>query len=238
MQNIHTVHIFLLLLLVSFGIPVFGQVDESVQTTSDTVYLYEEEVVYDTLYVYDSIVPDKPMTRAELLKALCADRGVGTLKYQKHHFYISTEEDLIKLEKPDLKELFSPSDYADYEKARKNQLKSIPLWVFGLSSVGASAWGLYKSSVGFYSEWLGINTPDGMSEDELKKSGEIGFAMFIVGVGAASLMLRYAVVLTNGGEDTCHRLARRFRPGNKLSYTPSKLSFGATSSGVGVTYEF
>lgn len=80
MQNIHTVHIFLLLLLVSFGIPVFGQVDESVQTTSDTVYLYEEEVVYDTLYVYDSIVPDKPMTRAELLKALCADRGVGTLK--------------------------------------------------------------------------------------------------------------------------------------------------------------
>ena len=108
MQQIYIIHILLLLLLTSFVLPVFGQVDEPVQSQQDTVYLYEEEVVYDTLYVYDSIASKKMMTKAELLKALCADRGVGTLKYQKHHFYISTEENLIKLEKSDLKEISIP----------------------------------------------------------------------------------------------------------------------------------
>lgn len=215
-----------------------GQVDDSPITTPDTLYLIEEETIYDTLYVYDSIAPEKMMTKAELLKALCADRGVGTLKYQKRHFYITTEESLIKLEKPDLKLLFAPKDYADYEAARKNQLKSIPLWVGGIASVGVAAWGLYNIAVGYYSNWFDSSIINGMTEEELVKSRKLGFPIFIIGTAAAGLMLRYAVVITNGGEETCHRIARRFRSGSNVSFTPTKLTFGASPGGIGITFDF
>lgn len=235
----HITYCFIFLCIgATWSNPIFGQVDDSAQPVPDTLYLIEEETVYDTLYVYDSIAPEKLMTKTELLKALCADRGVGTLKYQKHHFYISTEESLVKLKKPDLKLLFSPNDYADYEKARKTQLKTIPLWVGGFASVGVAAWGLYNISVGFYSNWYDSSIISGTREEELKKAMKLGFPIFLVGTGAAALMLRYAVVITNGGEETCHRLERRFRTGNNVSLTPTKLSFGASSGGIGLTFDF
>lgn len=228
----------LLCIVAAWSNPIFGQVDDPPQAVPDTLYLIEEQTIYDTLYVYDSIAPEKMMTKAELLKALCADRGVGTLKYQKHHFYISTEENLVKLENSDLKLLFSPNDYADYEKARKNQLKSIPLWVGGIASVGVAAWGLHNITIGFYSNWFDSSIVSGMTEEELKKSRKMGFPIFVVGTAAASLMLRYAIVITNGGEQTCQRLARRFRSGSNVSYTPTKLTFGASPGGIGITFDF
>ena len=60
MRLINIVPIVLLFILMMLGLPLFGQVEQPVQEHQDTVYLYEEEVVYDTLYVYDSIAPYPP----------------------------------------------------------------------------------------------------------------------------------------------------------------------------------
>lgn len=237
MRLINIVPIVLFFILMMLGLPLFGQVEQPVQGHQDTVYLYEEEITYDTLYMYDSTRFEQLMTKDALIAAFCADRGEGTLKYQKRHFYLSAADSLVKLDNADLKKLFSPNDYADYEKARKNELKSIPMWIFGIGAVGISAWGLYETSVGLYSSWFDTNFPSGLAELGLKKPSTIGFIMFVAGTSAAAVLLRYAIVYTNGGEDTCRRLARRFRSGGNMSYTPSKFTVGATSSGFGITFD-
>lgn len=238
MRLINIVPIVLLFILMMLGLPLFGQVEQPVQEHQDTVYLYEEEVVYDTLYVYDSIAPQKMMTKDALIAAFRADRGEGTLKYQKRHFYLSAADSLVKLDNADLKKLFSPSDYADYENARRNSLKSIPMWIFGIGAVGVSAWGLYEMSMNAYSAWFTTSPPSALAELGLKRPTTVGFIIFVAGTGAATVLLRYAKVYTNGSKDTCLRLARRFRSGGNVSYAPPSYTVGPTASGFGITFDF
>lgn len=238
MQHIYTIHILLLFLLTGIALPVFGQVDQPAQDPQDTVYLYEEEIVYDTLYVYDSIAPEKMMTKAELLKALCADRGVGTLKYQRHHFYISTEDSLIKLNGDDLKILLSPGDYADYKKAKQNQWASTPLWVVGSLATATSALGIYELASSYYYRFHSSGMTNQLSEEALKKMDKIGYAMFAIGLGVSIATFKPAAHIVNRSEDTLNRLARRFKSGTNYSYVAPTCKVGSTPYGLGLTLDF
>lgn len=238
MRFINIAPIILFFILMMLGLPLFGQVDESLQSQQDTVYLYEEEIVYDTLYVYDSIVPEKMMTKAELLKALCADRGVGTLKYQNHNFYISTEECLIKLDKADLKTLLSPSDYADYRKAKKSQWASTPLWVVGSVASATAILGIYEVASSYYYRFNPSFSLDDMTTKALSKMGKVGYVMFLVGLGVSTFTFKPAANMLNRGEDTLNRLARRFKANSTAACAMPVCTVGNTPYGIGLTLEF
>lgn len=134
-------------LLVTFT--AFAQVDGS-KNAQDTLYIYEEEVVYDTLYMYDSLPSPALMSKEELLDALMRDRGVGSLYHQRGRMYITgTDGELFRLDNTDLKGLLSASDYADYRKAKRNTAISIPLFVAGGCSAVFAGIGLYQFCASF-----------------------------------------------------------------------------------------
>ena len=78
----------------------------------------------------------------------------------------------------------------------QNELKSIPMWIFGIGAVGVSAWGLYEMSMNLYSSWFDTSFPSGLSELGLKKPSPVGFIMFVAGAGAAA-----------AGNEQCHQSA-------------------------------
>ena len=98
-------------LLSAVSVTAFAQVDDP-KTSPDTLYIYEEEVVYDTLYVYDSTSSSIPKSKEELLQALQRDRGVGKLYHQRGAMYLNgAGGELFRLNDIELKGLLSASDY-------------------------------------------------------------------------------------------------------------------------------
>lgn len=238
MNHLYAISIALSFLLTCTVCSVFGQVEQPTPYQQDTVYLYEEQVVYDTLYVYDSIAPEKMMTKAELLKALCAERGEGTLKYQRHHFFISTADNLIKLNKEDLKVLLSPSDYEYYKKAKQNQWATTPLWLVGGLATATSLLGVYEVSMSYNYRFNTSSSLNQMTEAQLIKMSKIGYAMFAIGLGVSIATLKPAANIVNHAEETCHRLARRFKPNSSTSYVTPSCTIGGTPYGLGLTLDF
>ena len=87
----------LTLTLFTFFTAGLAQVDEP-RTAQDTLFIYEEEVVYDTLYLYDSIPQLELKSKDELLEAFRRNRVVGRLYYQRGHMYITgTDGELFRL---------------------------------------------------------------------------------------------------------------------------------------------
>ena len=134
--------LFCVFCLVMLGAKGFGQVDGS-QNKSDTLYIYEEEVVYDTLYQYDT-VPQSLLTKEETLAAFRQNPEIGRLYRSNGHFFLTGSENTFKLNQNDLRTLFSPSVYAEWQRARRNRNISIPLYVFSAGFATVACLGLYQ----------------------------------------------------------------------------------------------
>ena len=59
-----------------------AQVDGD-HTHQDTIYIYEEEITYDTLYVRDTLPDYTGMSKDELIEVFLQNGVVGQLYYQK-----------------------------------------------------------------------------------------------------------------------------------------------------------
>lgn len=99
--------------------PAFAQVDGD-RPTQDTLYIFEEEVVYDTLYLYDSLPEPAQMSKEELLQALRQNRDVGRLYYKKGAMYLTGDEKMYKLSKADMRQLLSTPEFDRYCKAKRD----------------------------------------------------------------------------------------------------------------------
>ena len=90
----------------------WGQVDDT-QPTSDTLYIYDEEVIYDTLYIQSTPL-EELLTKEDLLEAF-QKSGIGQIYYKKGHFWLTGNDDVYKLDNSDLQMLFTPAQYELYQ---------------------------------------------------------------------------------------------------------------------------
>ena len=123
-----------------------SQVDES-KPRQDTLYIIEEEITYDTLYLQGSQL-DELLTKEELMEAF-QNRGIGQIYYNKGRFWLTGNEEVYKLDKADLQMLFSPAQYDDYRKSKRNQYISIPLFVAGGGAAAIAGIGLVQFCASF-----------------------------------------------------------------------------------------
>lgn len=213
----------------------WAQVDGKV-TSQDTLYIIEEEVTYDTLYLYDSLPQPALMSKEELIKAFRSDRGIGRLYYQKGGMYLTGTEGLFRLEKADLQELFSASEYEEYRKAKRNQYISIPLYVAGGGAAVMAGIGLVQFCASFvqtakyheqilYSEDLGVN---------IWKSAMGG--VFLVGgsIIVAAGCFAPAIILTIKSKIRINNIVNNFNAPS----TALQLRLGTTPAGVGLNLSF
>ena len=115
MNNHLTIKTLVITLGCLFLLPsAWGQVDET-KSSSDTLYIYEEEVVYDTLYLQSN-----SLTKEELLEAFQRS-GLGELYYNKGHYWLTGNDNVFKLDNNDLQQLFTPAQYESYRKAKREQ---------------------------------------------------------------------------------------------------------------------
>lgn len=227
-----------LLALTLFSVCTAGlaQVDET-PTTQDTLFIYEEEVVYDTLYLYDSIPQLELMSKEELLEAFQRDRGVGSLYYQRGHMYItSSDGELYRLNDPDLKYLLSASDYADYHKAKRNIYGSIPLYVATGAGAALAGTGLYQFCAGFVStaKYGDLILDDEQLGRNIWRSSMAGLFFFAGGALATTAFILPAIILTAKGKVGINRITNNFNAPS----TSLRLSFGPAPGGAGVTLSF
>ena len=123
-----------------------SQVDES-KPRQDTLYIIEEEITYDTLYLQGSQL-DELLTKEELMEAF-QNRGIGQIYYNKGRFWLTGNEEVYKLDKADLQMLFSPAQYEDHRKSKRNQYISIPLFVAGGGAAAIAGIGLVQFCASF-----------------------------------------------------------------------------------------
>ena len=211
----------------------FSQVDES-KPRQDTLYIYEEEVTYDTLYLQGSQL-DELLTKEELMEAF-QNRGIGQIYYNKGHFWLTGNEEVYKLDKADLQILFSPAQYEDYRKSKRNQYISIPLFVAGGGAAAIAGIGLVQFCASF------IQTAK--YHEQLLDSDNLGLniwrsamgGVFLVGGGmlVAAGCLAPATILTVKSKVHLNNIANDFN----TSSTSLRISLGTTPQGVGIILSF
>ena len=213
-----------------------AQVDEE-QTRQDTLYIYEEEITYDTLYVRDTLPDYTGMSKEELIEVFLQNGVVGQLYYQKGGMYLTGADELYRLNKKDLSRLLSTLDYEEYRKAKRNQYISIPLFVAGGAAVATIGIGLYQFCASFVqtakyneqilnSDNLGVN---------LWRSAVGGVFLCAGGALAATAFIAPAAVLTVKSKVRINRIVNNF---NASPTTAMLLRFGPTPTGVGITLSF
>jgi len=214
---------------------VWAQVDGSV-TPQDTLYIIEEEVVYDTLYLYDTLPQPALMSKEDLIEAFRQDRGIGQIYYSKGHYMLTGNDEIYKLDNADLQKLLSPAQYDDYRKSRRNQYISIPLYAVGGGAVVIAGIGLVQfcdsfvqmakySAQSYYGDNLEMNFWSNAME---------GLFFFGGGMLVATACVVPAAVLTIKSKVHLKRIAEDFN----ASHTPVRLSFQPVATGVGVTLLF
>lgn len=233
MEKLLRIKILLIVVWCFVGLSAFAQVDEP-KTSSDTLYIYEEEITYDTLYL-QGVQLDDLLTKDELLEAF-QKSGIGQIYYNKGHYWLTGNDETYKLDNSDLQMLFTPAQYETYRKAKTGQYISIPLYVVGGGAAVVAGIGFVQFCASFvqtakyheqllYSENLGIN---------IWKSAMGGLFYFAGGMLVATGCLVPAAILTIKGKVQLNRIANEFN-------TPStslRLSFGPTPTGVGVSLTF
>ena len=216
---------------------VWAQVDGTVPA-QDTLYIIEEEVTYDTLYLYDTLPEPALMSKEELIQAFRSDRGIGRIYYQKGGMYLTGSDGLFRLDRSDLQELFSASEYEEYRKAKRNQYISIPLFVAGSGAAVVAGIGLVQFCASFvqtakyheqllYSDDLGVN---------IWRSAMGGLFYFGGGLIVATGFFAPAAVLTIKSKVRINRLVENFNAPS--SATALQLRFGPAPAGVGLTLSF
>jgi len=210
-----------------------SQVDES-KPKQDTLYIIEEEITYDTLYLQGSQL-DELLTKEELMEAF-QNRGIGQIYYNKGHFWLTGNEEVYKLDKADLQMLFSPAQYEDYRKSKRNQYISIPLFVAGGGAAAIAGIGLVQFCASFiqtakYHEQLLDSDDLGLN---IWRSAMGGVFLFGGGMLVAAGCLVPATILTVKSKVHLNNIANDFN----TSKTSLRLSLGTTQQGIGITLLF
>ena len=217
-----------------FALPsVYAQVDGTVPS-QDTLYIIEEEITYDTLYLQGSQL-DELLTKEELMEAF-QNRGIGQIYYNKGHFWLTGNEEVYKLDKADLQMLFSPAQYEDYRKSKRNQYISIPLFVAGGGAAAIAGIGLVQFCASFvqtakYHEQLLDSDDLGVN---IWRSAMGGVFLFGGGMLVAAGCLVPATILTVKSKVHLNNIANDFN----TSKTSLRLSLGTTQQGIGITLSF
>ena len=219
-----------------FALPsAWAQVDGTVPS-QDTLYIIEEEITYDTLYLYDTLPQPALMSKEELIKAFRSDRGIGRIYYQKGGMYLTGSEGLFRLEKSDLQELFSASEYEEYRKAKRNQYISIPLYVAGSSAAALAGIGLVQFCASFvqtakYHEQL--LDSDNLGVD-IWRSAMGGLFLFGGGMMVATGFFAPAIVMSIKSKVRINSLVNEFN----TPTTALQLRAGPASAGFDLTLSF
>jgi len=215
--------------------PAFAQVDGTTPD-SDTLYIIEEEVTYDTVYLYDATADPTLMSKEELLEAFRKDRGIGELYFQRGHMFLSGDQELFKLNEEDLKIFLTATQFADWQKAKRQRAISIPLYVLGGASVAGVGYGFYKFGSSFVKmAKVGSELPD---DDELVlqywKSAMGGIFIVMGTTVSAMAFLIPAIILSAKGSATAKQIAA------DASGAPIVMRFtgGPTPCGIGITISF
>lgn len=219
------------------ALSVAAQVDKE-QNRQDTLYIYDEEIIYDTLYVSDTLPDYSEMGKDELIEAFRSDRGIGRLYYKKGGLYLIGTDELYRLDKTDLKWLLSASEYEDYRKAKRNQYISIPLYVAGGGSLAMAGVGLYQFCASFILTAKANNQileSDNLGLD-IWRCAMGGVFLFGGGLIATTAFMVPAVILTIKSKVSINRIV------NHYSVPPTadmmQIRFGLTPHGAGVTLYF
>jgi hypothetical protein len=211
----------------------WGQVDDT-QPTSDTLYIYDEEVIYDTLYIQNAPL-EELLTKEDLLEAF-QKKGVGQIYYKKGHFWITGNNEVYKLNNPDLQTLFTPAQYELYRKAKRNQYISIPLFALGGGAAIVAGLGLVQ-----FGSCLVMMAQAGSHWDfdenlmvKAWKGAMGGFFFLGGGLIVATGCFVPSIILTIKSNVNLKRIAEEFNQPK----TSMKLSFGPTPMGAGLTLSF
>ena len=225
--------LFCVFCLVMLGAKGFGQVDGS-QNKSDTLYIYEEEVVYDTLYQYDT-VPQSLLTKEETLAAFRQNPEIGRLYRSNGHFFLTGSESTFKLDQNDLRTLFSPSVYAEWQRARRNRNISIPLYVFSAGFATVAGLGIYQYGASTLLSNKYSPTPGGHDYGlDIWQCATGGIFLFVAGAILTTACIIPASILTVWWTTHTRNIVNNFNaPSNAL-----RLSFGPTQNGVGLALSF
>jgi len=213
----------------------WAQVDGD-SPSQDTLYIIEEQVTYDTLYLYDSLPQPALMTKEELLDAFRKDRGIGKLYFQRGHMYLTGDGELFQLNDADLESFLSTSDYADWRKSKVNRIVSIPLYVLAGGGAVCAGLGFYQFCAAFiqtakYGRQLLDNDALGPL---IMRSAFSGFFVFLGSAVVTTAFIVPAVVLSVKGRATANRIA----DGANAPSSAMQLRVGPTPSGVGVCLSF
>ncbi len=218
--------IIILTLLIVFGFKIASAQVDQPATQQDTLYLYEEEVIYDTLYLYDSLPQPSLMNKEELIETVRKNHDIGNMYYSKGRLFLSGGNGLYRLENDDVKELFNISDYDDYRKARRNIILGNTFYAIGGGMVALTALGIGHFSYSFHN--FGTMDDSGFWKDP--KYGAIFMA--VGGVGTLASLIT-AVTVSNRGKGKLRVLAGKFN-----AATTMRLSFSPTPCGAGLTLSF
>lgn len=227
-----------LLICITIGAAFYAaaQVDGE-RTRQDTLYIYEEEITYDTLYVRDTLPDYTGMSKEELMEFFLQDRGVGQLYCQKGSLYLTGADELYRLNKSDLERLLSAPEYENYRKAKRNQYISIPLYVAGGAAVVSAGIGIYQFCASFiqtakYKDQL-------LNSDNLAvilwRSAMSGVFLCAGSALAATAFIVPAVVLTVKSKVRINQIVNRF---NASPTTAMQIRLGPTPTGAGITFSF
>ena len=217
--------------------PVLAQVDGGIPS-QDTLYIIEEEIVYDTLYLYDTLPDPALMSKEELLQAFRQDRGIGRLYYKKGALYLNGGEEMYKLEKADLEQLLSTPQFEEYRTAKRDQNICISLYALSGGAAVVAALGFVQ----FTANFIAFST----FRNQMIYSSDLSHNIWLCAMGG--------VLLFGGGSVVSGALCRtavKFRNKSKESFinivnnfnappttTSMELRVGPTPGGVGLTLLF
>ena len=215
--------------------PVLAQVDGG-KPSQDTLYIIEEEVTYDTIYLYDTLPDPALMSKDELIEAFRRDRGIGRLYYQRGHMYLTGADELYKLDENELQEFLSATDYADWCKAKRNRKVSIPLYVAAGGAAACAGVGLYQFCASFL--FMSNNGDLILNHDDLgpkvMRCAFAGFFLFAGGAIATAAFVAPAAVFTIKAKMATNRIVE----GVNTPSSAMQLRVGPAPGGVGLTLSF
>lgn len=231
MAKLLNIRTLLIIVCCLAGFKTFAQVDKP-KTSSDTLYIYDEEITYDTLYL-QSHQYDELLTKEEWLEAF-QKRGLGQIYYNKGNYWLTGNDEVYKLDKSDLQMLFTPAQYERYRKAKTGQYVSIPLFVLGGGSAAIAGIGLVQFGMSFIEFAKAGNQFNSDLAFLFWQNAMRGVFMFGGGLFVATAFFVPAIILTVKGKVQLNRIANEFNTPN----TSLRLSFGPTPTGVGVSLSF
>lgn len=213
--------------------PAFAQVDGD-RPTQDTLYIFEEEVVYDTLYLYDSLPEPTQMSKEELLQALRQNRDVGRLYYKKGTMYLTGDEEMYKLSKADMRQLLSAPEFDRYCKAKRDLGLCVTFYTLSGCSAAVAALGAIQFMTGF----LGIS--QSQSSDYFNQGGWLrsmgGVMVFACGSACTTLFWHFGDKMRLRSNKNFNGVANDFNA--PLNSTSMELRVGPAPGGMGLTLAF